>query len=164
MYVDSRLQFVCLLGVIFNALNLLNEKFSGDIQKTLSSTFPDEYFTCSAKCLSCGGRCKNSMNHHRDSLPHSSDAKCVYQHQFENKRYYCRQCFDRGDYVQVVPKTAASNEGTWLGLATYALSGYVLECSRCGVIYRSRQYWYVHRCSLASLFADVFCSFAQVRK
>ena len=82
------------------------------------------------------------MNHHRDGLPHGSAAKCVYQHQYENKRFYCRQCFDRGDTVQVVPKTSASNEGTWLGLASYAISGYVLECSRCGVIYRSRQYWY----------------------
>ena len=41
-------------GVIFSALNLLNDKFNGDIQKIASSTFPDEYFTCSAKCISCG--------------------------------------------------------------------------------------------------------------
>lgn len=42
----------------------------------------------------------------------------------------------------VVPKTSACNEPTWLGLAKYAWFGYVLECTRCGIIYRSRQYWY----------------------
>ncbi len=29
-----------------------------------------------------------------------------------------------------------------MGLAKYAWSGYVLECPNCGIIYRSRQYWY----------------------
>jgi zinc finger FYVE domain-containing protein 1 len=29
-----------------------------------------------------------------------------------------------------------------VGLATYAWSGFVLECRFCGVIYRSRQHWY----------------------
>jgi zinc finger FYVE domain-containing protein 1 len=42
----------------------------------------------------------------------------------------------------VVPKASSAQEGTWLGLATYAWSGYVLECARCGVIYRSREHWY----------------------
>lgn len=69
----------------------------------------------------------------------------------------------------VVPKTSASTDNTWFGLAKYAWSGYVhsstlvyergfiplfnllqrlhlllsfvLECVNCGVIYRSRQYW-----------------------
>lgn len=82
------------------------------------------------------------MNHHRDGISHKSITKCVYQHQFENKRYYCRQCYDRGEEVSVIPKTSASSESTWVGLAKYAMSGYVLECNRCGVIYRSRQYWY----------------------
>lgn len=88
------------------------------------------------------GRCTNSMNHHREGMPHKLNVKCVYQHQFENKRYYCRSCYDRGEEVSVIPKTSASNESTWVGLAKYAVSGYVLECNRCGVIYRSRQYWY----------------------
>lgn len=68
----------------------------------------------------------------------------------------------------VVPKTSASTDNPWFGLAKYAWSGYVnththfhtnlfsscrlmlslhltlsyvLECVGCGVIYRSRQYW-----------------------
>ncbi|KAI1302391.1 Zinc finger FYVE domain-containing protein 1 [Halotydeus destructor] len=129
-------------SVIYAALSVLNEKFSGDIERTVNSTFPDEYFTCSAQCLSCGSRCSHSMNHHRDGVAHKSSAKCIYQHQFSNKLYFCRHCYDRGDEIQVIPKTSASNESTWFGLANYAMSGYVLECNRCGVIYRSRQYWY----------------------
>ena len=42
----------------------------------------------------------------------------------------------------VVPKVAEARDNTWLGLAKYAWSGYVLECAQCGIIYRSRQYWY----------------------
>lgn len=71
----------------------------------------------------------------------------------------------------VLPKTSASTDNPWFGLAKYAWSGYVdkhththintfsrpfirsacalslpplsyvLECASCGVIYRSRQYW-----------------------
>ena len=32
---------------------VLNEKFSGAIQKSHPASFPDQYFTCSAQCLSC---------------------------------------------------------------------------------------------------------------
>lgn len=67
----------------------------------------------------------------------------------------------------MVPKTSASSDSPWMGLAKYAWSGYVavtprvleiaqsscfnqnfclhryvIECPNCGVIYRSRQYWY----------------------
>uniref|UniRef100_A0A3Q3DZL4 Zinc finger FYVE-type containing 1 n=1 Tax=Labrus bergylta TaxID=56723 RepID=A0A3Q3DZL4_9LABR len=62
--------------VIFKALQALSERFYGEITGELvahSCFFPDEYFTCSSMCLSCG---------------------------------------------------------------------YVIECPSCGVIYRSRQYWY----------------------
>lgn len=40
-------------GVIFNALNVLSRKFSGDVSKAVLNPFPDEYFTCSELCLSC---------------------------------------------------------------------------------------------------------------
>jgi zinc finger FYVE domain-containing protein 1 len=42
----------------------------------------------------------------------------------------------------VIPKTAASNENSIVGIVKYALSGFVLECPHHGIIYRSRQYWY----------------------
>lgn len=40
-------------AVIFNALKVLSQKFSGEISKTTLNPFPDEYFTCSEHCLSC---------------------------------------------------------------------------------------------------------------
>lgn len=40
-----------------SVLQALSESFSGDIpdeQMSSNSFFPDEYFTCSSLCLSCG--------------------------------------------------------------------------------------------------------------
>lgn len=82
------------------------------------------------------------MNHLRDGIPHIALGKCKYQHQFDNQMFYCRACNDRGEEVMVIPKTACANDSTWLGIAKYAWAGYVLECKFCGIIYRSRQYWY----------------------
>lgn len=129
--------------VIYKALMLLNEKFSGDIERTIPNTFPDEYFTCQAVCLSCQARCQKSMNHENDeSSAHHSDVRCRYQAQFDNRIFTCRACYERGKQNLVVPKMCSSNDSSWLGLAKYAWSGYVLECPECGVIYRSRQYWF----------------------
>jgi zinc finger FYVE domain-containing protein 1 len=57
------------------------------------------------------------------------------------KHTFCR-CYQNGRRVVVVPKASSAQESTWLGLATYAWSGSVLECRICGVIYRSRQHWF----------------------
>ncbi|GLD65668.1 zinc finger FYVE domain-containing protein 1-like protein [Lates japonicus] len=129
-------------GIVFHALEALSEsrRFRGELsddKMTLYSFFPDEYFTCSTVCLSCNIRCKNGMNHLRDRVPHMADGLCQYAHQFNNKVLICK----RGREVIVVPKTSASTDNPWFGLAKYAWSGYVLECASCGVIYRSRQYW-----------------------
>lgn len=128
--------------VVYTILNTLNEKFNGNIEKTVPSMFPNQYLTCPTTCLSCNARCTNSTNHHRDGLGHQTEAKCVYQHQFNNHILYCRACHERGETVIVTPKTCSSNESPWVGLAKYAWAGYVLECPRCGVIHRSRQYWF----------------------
>jgi len=130
------------ISVVHTTLRILNEKFNGNIEKTVPSMFPNQYLTCPTTCLSCNARCTNSMNHHRDGLGHQTDAKCVYQHQFNNHILYCRACHERGETVFVTPKTCSSNESPWVGLAKYAWAGYVLECPRCGVIHRSRQYWF----------------------
>ncbi|XP_022086002.1 zinc finger FYVE domain-containing protein 1-like [Acanthaster planci] len=128
--------------VIYNALKVLNDKFSGEIDATVPSTFPDEYFTCSDRCLSCDARCGRTMNHSKDNLPHQSESRCRYQHQFDNQVFICKNCYERGEEVLVVPKTSSSGDTSWLGLVKYAWSGYVLECPNCGIIYRSRQHWY----------------------
>ncbi len=82
------------------------------------------------------------MNHTRDGIPHEASCKCRYQHQFDNQVYFCRACDDRGEAVLVLPKAVSSTDNTWMGLAKYAWAGYVLECKSCGIIYRSRQYWF----------------------
>uniref|UniRef100_A0AAX7SFJ8 FYVE-type domain-containing protein n=1 Tax=Astatotilapia calliptera TaxID=8154 RepID=A0AAX7SFJ8_ASTCA len=131
-------------GIVFHALEALSERFCGELsdeKMTLYSFFPDEYFTCSALCLSCNIRCKNGMNHLRDRVPHMADGLCQYAHQYNNKVLICKRCYEAGREVIVVPKTSASSDNPWFGLAKYAWSGYVLECASCGVIYRSRQYW-----------------------
>ncbi|GCC17655.1 zinc finger FYVE domain-containing protein 1-like isoform X1 [Chiloscyllium punctatum] len=132
-------------GIIFKALKALSDRFSGEIaddQMAHSCFFPDEYFTCSCTCLSCGIGCKNSMNHAKDGIPHESESRCSYSHQYDNRVYTCKSCYEHGKEVIVVPKTSASTDSPWLGLAIYAWSGYVIECPNCGIIYRSRQYWF----------------------
>ncbi|XP_013870434.1 zinc finger FYVE domain-containing protein 1 isoform X2 [Austrofundulus limnaeus] len=131
-------------GIVFRALEALSKRFCGELsddKMTLFSFFPDEYFTCSSVCLSCNIRCKNGMNHVRDRIPHMADGLCQFAHQYNNKVLICKRCYEGGREVIVVPKTSASSDNPWFGLAKYAWSGYVLECASCGVIYRSRQYW-----------------------
>lgn len=131
-------------GIMFHALEALSERFCGELSDDKMipySFFPDEYFTCSAVCLSCNIRCRNGMNHLRDRVPHLADGLCQYVHQFNNKVLICKRCYEGGREVIVLPKTSASSDNPWFGLAKYAWSGYVLECASCGVIYRSRQYW-----------------------
>lgn len=136
------------LAHVFTALQSLSERFSGDIpdeQVHITSFFPDEYFTCSLRCLSCRSRCKNRMNHLKDGLPHQADGLCQYAHEYNNKVLICKRCYESGREMLVIPRTVSSTDSPWLGLAKYAWSGYVLECRVCGIIYRSRQYWYGNR-------------------
>ncbi|KAI2652003.1 Zinc finger FYVE domain-containing protein 1 [Labeo rohita] len=132
-------------GVIYKALQALSECFSGEIPDehlASNSFFPDEYFTCSSICLSCGSGCKNSMNHLREGVAHEAKHRCRYSAHYDNRIYTCKACYESGKEVIVVPKTTASSDSPWFGLAIYAWSGYVIECPNCSVIYRSRQYWY----------------------
>ncbi|XP_060744225.1 zinc finger FYVE domain-containing protein 1 isoform X2 [Tachysurus vachellii] len=131
-------------NIVFSALQALSDRFCGDIADDkiiMYSFFPDEYFTCPSVCLSCSIRCKNGMNHQKDRVPHMADGLCQYTHQYSNKVLICKKCYEGGREVIVVPKTSASSDNPWFGLAKYAWSGYVLECPHCGIIYRSRQYW-----------------------
>ncbi|XP_060712149.1 zinc finger FYVE domain-containing protein 1 [Hemiscyllium ocellatum] len=131
-------------AIVYNVLKALSIRFNGEIKDSrmvADCFFPDEYFSCSRVCLSCGAHCTNSMNHLKDNVPHQATGRCRYMHQYNNKVLICRVCYERGWEVTVNPKTSASTDSKWFGLATYAWSGYVLECPNCGVIYRSRQYW-----------------------
>ncbi|XP_078064685.1 zinc finger FYVE domain-containing protein 1-like, partial [Mustelus asterias] len=131
-------------AIVYNVLKALSMRFNGEItddQIATSSFFPDEYFSCSNVCLSCGARCTRNMNHLKENVAHTAKRRCRYTHQYNNKVLICRVCYERGLEVAVNPKTSASTDSKWFGLATYAWSGYVLECPNCGIIYRSRQYW-----------------------
>ncbi|XP_077522696.1 zinc finger FYVE domain-containing protein 1-like isoform X1 [Amblyomma americanum] len=131
------------MEVIFQALKLLNDKFSGDIEKTIPSTFPDQYFTCQIACIACAARCNKTMNHQDD---HACGTRCQYQHQYNNRVQQCKDCYEKsGREVVLTPQTAAKNESAMMAWAKFAWSGYVLECPSCGVIYQSRQYWYGNR-------------------
>ncbi|XP_067682837.1 zinc finger FYVE domain-containing protein 1-like isoform X2 [Haliotis asinina] len=145
-------------AVVFQSLKCLNEKFSGDIDKPVPNTFPDQYFTCTAKCKACGSRCMRSMNHDVDEFQHQTEENkhCQYQHQYGNKIYLCKKCMHaKGQRKVVVPKTSSSGDNTWVGLGKYIWSGYVLECPNCGIIYRSRQYWYGNQDVEAIVLAEV---------
>eukprot|EP00094_Tigriopus_californicus_P012713 TCALIF_12290-PA protein Name:"Similar to ZFYVE1 Zinc finger FYVE domain-containing protein 1 (Homo sapiens)" AED:0.02 eAED:0.02 QI:61/1/1/1/1/0.75/4/514/657 len=127
------------VSLIFRTIQVLNEKFRDDIVPTHFRSFPDEYFTCTSKCSCCEQRCTRAINHKDE---HYSKENCSYVKSRNNKLYMCRRCFEDGRREMVVPKAGASEEGSLSALASYAWSGDVLECSRCGVIYRSRQHWY----------------------
>ncbi|ESO95488.1 hypothetical protein LOTGIDRAFT_117073 [Lottia gigantea] len=131
-------------AVVLQALKTLNEKFNGDIEKPTPNSFPDQYFTCTEKCLACGNRCIHSMNHNTQIDPHETSPEhiCQYQHQYGNKVYLCKACKKSGHIRIVVPKTSSSSDNSWVGFGKYLWSGYVLECPKCGIIFRSRQYWY----------------------
>lgn len=134
------------LSIIFEALKALNLKFSGQICDRPVNPFPEQYFTCNSKCESCGERCELSMGHVvGEGKPHKNAKRCRHQHQFENKVYLCKQCLYNGQEQIVTIRSKSNNDTSWMGLAKYALSGSVIECPKCGEIYRSRQYWYGNR-------------------
>ena len=89
-----------------------------------------------SKFQSCELRCSLQMKHQGEHSISPAGKKCIYSAQFENKIYTCRRCQENGRKCTVVPKASSSKEGSLVGLAKYAWSGYVLECQRCGVIYR----------------------------
>lgn len=129
--------------VIFEALKHLNEKFSGDIDNTVPSMFPDQYFTCPVSCLSCGARCNKTMNH-QDA--HCCSTRCQYKNELDNRVQQCKDCYEKfGREVVLTQQTAAKNDYAVTAWVKFALSGYVLECPNCGVIYQSRKYWYGNR-------------------
>ncbi|CAK9798899.1 Zinc finger FYVE domain-containing protein 1 [Anthophora quadrimaculata] len=130
------------LHLIYNMLKVLNEKFSEKMENFSNILFPDQYFTCPAKCLSCGSRCSNRMGHLLEGKPHATNNRCRYQQQYENIIYICKTCHSNGNEVQVTRQVENQNDSSWYDLVKFAFSGDVIECRHCGEVYRSRQYWY----------------------
>ncbi|XP_068159522.1 zinc finger FYVE domain-containing protein 1-like isoform X1 [Drosophila tropicalis] len=138
-------------AVVFRAMKLLNQKFAGEIIEKTINPFPEQYFTCGAHCESCSRRCQRSMGHVSDGEPHYNTHPCNYQHQFENKEYLCKACYNNGKEIVVTVRTQAHADSAWSGLAKYVWKGDVIECTYCGEIYRARQYWYGNKSPEASV-------------
>lgn len=138
-------------AVVFKAMKLLNQKFAGEIIEKAINPFPEQYFTCGAHCESCSRRCQRSMGHVSDGEPHFNTQPCNYQHQFGNKLYLCKACYNNGKEIVVSVRTQAQTDTAWSGLAKYVWKGDVIECPYCGEIYRARQYWYGNKSPEASV-------------
>lgn len=65
--------------LVYNTLKNLNDQLSGKTENISNTLFPDQYFTCPVKCLSCDNGCNNSMGHLREGKPHSSNSRLVYR-------------------------------------------------------------------------------------
>ncbi|XP_023017567.2 zinc finger FYVE domain-containing protein 1 isoform X3 [Leptinotarsa decemlineata] len=127
---------------IFLTLQSLNEKFKNNISGPSPQLYLPAFFTCTEKCQSCKSTCSLSMGHKEEGEPHRSDQDCTYQHQYQNHVYLCRACYNNGQRISVKPNYQTMNDNSWSGYFTYVWSGYVIECPKCGEIYRSRQHWY----------------------
>lgn len=115
---------------VFEAIKTLNDRFSGPLPPSPSSSH--QIFLCHSSCLSCQASCEETMNHHNH--PHHTTSSCIPNKLLNNTLYLCKKCLSRGNRrVVQAPLT---------GIASYAWSGYILECGHCGVIYRSREHWY----------------------
>uniref|UniRef100_A0A1I8G2U7 B box-type domain-containing protein n=1 Tax=Macrostomum lignano TaxID=282301 RepID=A0A1I8G2U7_9PLAT len=103
---------------------------------------PAEYFTCQTRCLSCQAKCSQAQGHAgghaiRSAGPGAAaTAECRQYAQLDNRQYICLSCERTRGKRSVAAYILES------GLTSYALHGYALTCSLCGVLQRSRQYWY----------------------
>ncbi|XP_018794630.1 PREDICTED: zinc finger FYVE domain-containing protein 1-like isoform X1 [Bactrocera latifrons] len=129
-------------SVVFKAMNALNTKFSGEITEETINPFPEQFFTCPVRCEACNQRCQRSMGHMSDGDGHMNQNQCNYQHQYDNKKYMCEKCYNKGKMNVVTFTTQTRSDSSWSGLAKYAWKGAVIDCPTCGEIYRSRQYWF----------------------
>ncbi|KAL1489873.1 hypothetical protein ABEB36_013801 [Hypothenemus hampei] len=119
----------------------LNQKFQSQITDTDHQQYLAQFFTCPDKCQACKAGCSLSTGHKEDGEPHKCDSPCKYEHQYQNSVYLCKACIRRGERVVVKPSYQTQNDSTWTSYLSYVWSGYVIDCPKCGEIYRSRQHW-----------------------
>ncbi|XP_020292298.1 zinc finger FYVE domain-containing protein 1-like isoform X2 [Pseudomyrmex gracilis] len=127
--------------LVYKALKSLH-KLRDEMENLSLGSFPQQYFTCLVKCLSCDAGCINSMGHLSEGKPHTSNASCKFQCQYENSVYICKKCQTNGNEVEVTKRYQESDQSTWYKFAPTIWSGYTINCPNCGEIYKSNQYWY----------------------
>jgi len=63
--------------LVYNILKSLSNQSSSEANNFSNTLFPDQYYTCLVKCLSCGSRCNKNMGHIREGKPHSTNTRFV---------------------------------------------------------------------------------------
>ncbi|XP_050503770.1 zinc finger FYVE domain-containing protein 1 isoform X2 [Diabrotica virgifera virgifera] len=127
---------------IYLTLKSLNDKFQTDIQDSTAPLYLPAFFTCTEKCQSCKTNCSLSMGHKEEGEPHQSTQDCTFQHQYQNYVYLCKACYKNGHRSVVKPSYQTMTDNSWSSYLNYVWAGYVIECPKCGEIFRSRQHWY----------------------
>ncbi|CAH1962256.1 unnamed protein product [Acanthoscelides obtectus] len=127
---------------IYLTLKNLNDKFQNQLTNETPQLYLPAFFTCQEKCQSCHVGCKLSMGHKEEGEPHCSDQNCLFQHQYQNCVYLCKACYKNGHRTVVKPSYQSAQDSSWSGYFSFVWSGYLIECSRCGIIYQSRKHWY----------------------
>ncbi|XP_030767171.1 zinc finger FYVE domain-containing protein 1-like isoform X2 [Sitophilus oryzae] len=127
---------------IYLMLKSINEKYLLPIHDTSPHLYLSQFFTCPEKCQSCHSACTLSMGHQDDGEAHATNQPCKFQHQYQNCVYLCKKCHKNGNKVVVKPSYQTTHENSWTSYFNYVWAGYVIECPKCGEIYRSRQHWY----------------------
>jgi zinc finger FYVE domain-containing protein 1 len=83
-----------------------------------------------------------TANHQKENIPHQCNEHCSYNKELDNEIMKCVKCDREGRDTMVYGKLITTNDSLVQGLAKYVWSGFVIECSKHGEIYRSRKYWY----------------------
>ncbi|CAF4755670.1 unnamed protein product, partial [Rotaria sp. Silwood1] len=87
-------------------------------------------------------KCTLAANHQKENISHQCDKRCSYNKELDNEVWKCLQCHRDGRDIIVYGKLITKSDGLVQGLLKYVWSGFVIECSYHGEIYRSRKYWY----------------------
>lgn len=127
---------------IYLMLRSLNEKFQSSINDNNPQNYLTQFFTCPDKCQSCNSNCTLSMGHKEDGEPHKCDTPCQFQHQYQNSVFLCKRCIKNGERMIVKPTYQTTKDNSWTSYLNFVWSGYVIECPKCGEIYRSWKHWY----------------------
>lgn len=132
------------LSLIFKDLQVLNNKFSSELPDNQKFIFPEELFICTVNCKSCKSRCKLSNGHiNGGEKEHYNSAECIYNSEYDNKKYLCIDCLKKNKRTIVNFQTQINSDGYVRGMAKYVWQGSEIKCPVCRRdIFKSRRYWY----------------------